>query len=180
MVPPPTAAGSASAMCSMRPDASAGSGVSAASRSASEFSTPLRWPTGDQAREVFDVARNMALREPEFLARFGVDCGKHDITIPGTASSFKPLNAEGSTLDGLNIHGCVVDELHAHKTRAVWDVLDSATGFMMISKAAMKRMYEAYREELYAVNDIVSPNDTARLTLEESGCLTVFKLQGRA
>lgn len=84
--------------------------------------------TGEQAREVFDVARNMALREPEFLARFGVEVGKHDITIPGSASSMKPLNAEGSTLDGLNIHGCVVDELHAHKTRAVWDVLDSATG----------------------------------------------------
>jgi phage terminase large subunit-like protein len=84
--------------------------------------------TGDQAREVFDVARNMALREPEFLARFGVEVGKHDITIPSTASSFKPLNAEGSTLDGLNIHGAVVDELHAHKTRAVWDVIDTATG----------------------------------------------------
>lgn len=84
--------------------------------------------TGEQAREVFDVARNMALREPEFLRRFGVDVGKHDITVPDTASSFKPLNAEGSTLDGLNIHGGVVDEVHAHKTRAVWDVLDSATG----------------------------------------------------
>jgi phage terminase large subunit-like protein len=84
--------------------------------------------TGEQAREVFDVARHMALLEPEFLARFGVEVGKHDITIPSTASSFKPLNAEGSTLDGLNIHGTVVDEVHAHKTRAVWDVLDSATG----------------------------------------------------
>ena len=61
--------------------------------------------TGEQAREVFDVARNMAQREPEFLSRFGVECGKHDITIPSTASSAKPLNAEGSTLDGLNIHG---------------------------------------------------------------------------
>ena len=84
--------------------------------------------TGEQAREVFDVARNMALRVPEFLTRFGVEVGKHDITIPSTASSFKPLNAEGSTLDGLNIHSTVVDELHAHKTRAVWDVLDSADG----------------------------------------------------
>lgn len=84
--------------------------------------------TGDQAREVFDVARNMALRVPEFLARFGVTVGKHDITLPETASSFKPLNAEGSTLDGLNIHGAVVDEVHAHKTRAVWDVIDTADG----------------------------------------------------
>ena len=34
-----------------------------------------------------------------FLARFGVTVGKHDITVPTTASSAKPLNAEGSTLD---------------------------------------------------------------------------------
>lgn len=84
--------------------------------------------TGDQAREVFDVSRNMALREPEFLTRFGVQVGKHDIIVPDSASSYRPLNAEGSTLDGLNIHSGVVDELHAHKTRAVWDVLDTATG----------------------------------------------------
>jgi phage terminase large subunit-like protein len=84
--------------------------------------------TGEQAREVFDVARNMALRESEFQARFGVTVGKHDITVPETASSFKPLNAEGSTLDGLNVHGGVVDEVHAHKRRDLWDVLDSATG----------------------------------------------------
>jgi hypothetical protein len=49
--------------------------------------------TGEQAREVFDVARNMALREPEFLQRFGVDVGKHDITVPDKASSFKGLHA---------------------------------------------------------------------------------------
>ena len=84
--------------------------------------------TGDQAREAFDVARNMSLREPEFLQRFGVDVGKHDITVPTTASSFKPLNAEGSTLDGLNVHGGLVDEVHAHKRRDLWDVLDTATG----------------------------------------------------
>lgn len=84
--------------------------------------------TGEQAREVFDVARNMALREPEFLQRFGVDVGKHDITVPDKASSFKPLNAEGSTLDGLNVHGGLVDEVHAHKKRDLWDVLDTATG----------------------------------------------------
>lgn len=84
--------------------------------------------TGDQAREVFDVARNMGLRETEFRARFGVNIGKHDIVIAETASSFRPLNAEGSTLDGLNVHAACIDELHAHKTRAVWDVIDSATG----------------------------------------------------
>lgn len=84
--------------------------------------------TGEQAREVFDVARNMALRDPEFQRRFGMTIGKHDLTVEQTASSAKPLNAEGSTLDGLNVHFSVIDELHAHKTRAVFDVIDSATG----------------------------------------------------
>lgn len=84
--------------------------------------------TGEQAREVFDVSRNMAMRCPTLLTRFGIDVGKHDVTSASTASSYRPLNAEGSTLDGLNIHGAGVDEVHAHKTRAVWDVLDTATG----------------------------------------------------
>lgn len=84
--------------------------------------------TGEQAREVFDVMRNMSLREPEFLRRFGVTVGKHDITIAEMASSSKPLNSESSTLDGLNVHCAIVDEVHAHKTRGVYDVLNSATG----------------------------------------------------
>ena len=113
--------------------------------------------TGEQAREVFDVARNMALRLPEFQARFGVDIGKHDITVPETASSFKALNAEGSTLDGLNIHCAVVDELHAHKTRAVYDVLDSATGarsqplILMITTAGSDRSGICYEQRDYTV-----------------------------
>lgn len=113
--------------------------------------------TGEQAREVFDVARNMALRKPDFLARFGVDVGKHDITVPGTASSFKPLNAEGSTLDGLNIHAASIDELHAHKTRALFDVIDSATGarsqpvISMITTAGSNRAGICYEQRDYSV-----------------------------
>jgi phage terminase large subunit-like protein len=113
--------------------------------------------TGEQAREVFDVARNMVLRLPEFQARFGVEYGKHDITIPQTASSCKPLNAEGSTLDGLNIHCAVVDELHAHKTRAVYDVLDSATGarsqplILMITTAGSDRSGICYEQRGYTI-----------------------------
>ena len=31
-------------------------------------------------------------------------------------------------MDGLNVHACIIDELHAHKDRGVWDVLETATG----------------------------------------------------
>lgn len=84
--------------------------------------------TGEQAREVFDTAREMANRDSELRSRFGISVGRHDITCAGTASTFKVLNAEASTQDGLNVHGAIVDEVHAHKRRDLWDVIESADG----------------------------------------------------
>jgi phage terminase large subunit-like protein len=84
--------------------------------------------TGDQARIVFDVSKAMLRRDPRIAEQFGVGVGEHAIFVHELASTFKPLNAEGSTLDGLNVHFASVDELHAHKRRDVWDVLATATG----------------------------------------------------
>lgn len=113
--------------------------------------------TGEQAREVFDVMRNMAQRCPDLCLHFGLEVGRHDITAPGSASSAKPLNAEGSTLDGLNVHAAVIDELHAHKTRAVYDVIDSATGarsqplISMITTAGSNRSGICYEQRTYTI-----------------------------
>ncbi|MGE0229942.1 MAG: terminase large subunit [Dehalococcoidia bacterium] len=41
-------------------------------------------------------------------------------------SKFEPLGADASTLDGLNCHANLVDELHAHPDRGLWDVLEEA------------------------------------------------------
>ena len=84
--------------------------------------------TRDQARIVFDVARHMVKRTPGFRRRFDVHLAAHAIAQPDTASIFKPLSAEADTLDGLNVHFVVVDELHAHPTRDVFDVLETGTG----------------------------------------------------
>lgn len=84
--------------------------------------------TRDQARIVFDDAKGMAERTPDMRTYLGVAILQHCITVAATASKFAPLAAEGSTLDGLNVHFAVLDELHAHKTRAVYDVIDTARG----------------------------------------------------
>lgn len=84
--------------------------------------------TRDQARIVFDDAKAMAERTPDLRTYLGVAILQHSITVAHTASKFTPLAAEGSTLDGLNVHFAVIDELHAHKTRAVYDVIDTARG----------------------------------------------------
>lgn len=82
--------------------------------------------TKDQARIVFDDAKRMIMNSPKLAA----DLGHHKLNIHhhATGSKFEPLSADANTLDGKNIHCGIVDELHAHKTRDVWDVLETATG----------------------------------------------------
>lgn len=84
--------------------------------------------TRDQARIVFDDAKAMAERTPDLRTYLGVAIMQHSLTVAHTASKAAPLAAEGSTLDGLNVHFALLDELHAHKTRAVYDVIDTARG----------------------------------------------------
>lgn len=84
--------------------------------------------TRDQARIVFDDARAMAERTPDLRTYLGVAILQHSLTVAHTSSKAAPLAAEGSTLDGLNVHFALLDELHAHKTRAVYDVIDTARG----------------------------------------------------
>jgi len=84
--------------------------------------------TRDQARIVFGDAQMMARRSAGFRSRFGVAVGAHNMHVLASGSKFEALSAEGSTLDGLNIHFGCVDELHAHKTRTVYDVVETGTG----------------------------------------------------
>lgn len=82
--------------------------------------------TRDQARIVFDDAKAMAERSPGLRTHLGLAIMQHSLTVAHTAGKGAPLAAEGSTLDGLNVHFALLDELHAHKTRAVYDVIDTA------------------------------------------------------
>jgi phage terminase large subunit-like protein len=84
--------------------------------------------TRDQAKIVFEIARSMAKRTPGYRNRFGVEVNAHSLTVPATDSVFKALSADDDSLDGLNPHFASVDELHAHKSRGVWDVLETASG----------------------------------------------------
>ncbi|HBC5642017.1 terminase large subunit [Proteus mirabilis] len=83
--------------------------------------------TRDQARIVFEDAKNMLKKSKATLGRL-FEFNKLAIYQEETASKFEPLSSDANNLDGLNIHCGIVDELHAHKTRDVWDVLETATG----------------------------------------------------
>ena len=84
----------------------------------------------DQARIVFGTAREMALRAKarglEWTA--GLTIHQHALLVRSTASKFEALDGEGSTLDGLNVHCSINDELHAWKRRDLYEVIETATG----------------------------------------------------
>lgn len=80
----------------------------------------------DQARIVHSEAVRMVKASPGLRKR--VSTVKDNLHVVSTNSKYEPLASDSNTLDGLNLHGGIVDELHAHKTREVWDLLDTATG----------------------------------------------------
>lgn len=84
--------------------------------------------TLQQARLLFNDAQHMARQEKGFQNRFGIEVFAHTVVQTQTASKFEAIAAEAGSLDGLNLHCILVDEVHAHGNRALWDVLETATG----------------------------------------------------
>lgn len=82
--------------------------------------------TKEQARIVFNDALAMTRGNRDFRDAFGVTALNHSIVVIGTNSTFRPKSADADTLDGLNTHCGIIDELHAHKTRYVFDVVESS------------------------------------------------------
>lgn len=84
--------------------------------------------TGSQARIIFNVAKRMAEKKKTLREAFGLECWANAVTRFDTGSSFKPINAKASTQDGLNPSHVGLDEIHAHKTPDLLNVLTSAAG----------------------------------------------------
>ena len=87
----------------------------------------------DQAKIVWREAMEMVRKSPSLRRRIqmvgtGPKSQGANMFVPDTSSRFEPLGADVDSLDGLNVHGAIVDELHAHKSRDMWDVLETATG----------------------------------------------------
>jgi len=80
----------------------------------------------DQAKIVHNEAKNMVKKSP-CLASL-VETLRDVLYVHSTESMYRPLGADADTTDGLNVHGAIIDEVHAHKTRALWDVLETSTG----------------------------------------------------
>lgn len=79
----------------------------------------------DQASKAFKSACSMRAQSPEIRAI--INKRRTDMYMPTTFSSFEPLSSDSDTLDGLNSHLVIIDELHAIKDRNLYEVMKQST-----------------------------------------------------
>lgn len=77
----------------------------------------------DQASIVYGEAENMALASPALRKRLKIISSRKTIVFPKTRSFYRALSADAYTKEGYNIHGLIFDELHAQRSRDLWDTL---------------------------------------------------------
>jgi phage terminase large subunit-like protein len=84
--------------------------------------------TTEQANITRGDADSMLTTRPTLAQKLGLKQTAHAISQPSSNSTFKALSREAKNQEGKNIHFALVDELHAHPTRDVWDVVIMGAG----------------------------------------------------
>lgn len=84
--------------------------------------------TGAQADKVFKPAKLMVDKTSALRDAFALKAWARSITCGDNGGSVQPINSKSSTQDGWNPYVGVLDELHAHKDRGLFDVIRSAFG----------------------------------------------------
>lgn len=77
----------------------------------------------DQASIVFNEAANMVESSPALGSRLNVVRSTKRIVFPRTRSFYRALSADVPAKEGLNAHAVLIDELHAQRSRDLWDTL---------------------------------------------------------
>lgn len=75
----------------------------------------------DQSRIIFNEAVHMVQQSPH-LSKYIVK-RKTDMYMPATFSTMAPLASETKSLDGLNSHCVIIDELHAIRNRELYEIM---------------------------------------------------------
>lgn len=75
----------------------------------------------EQAKKVLTEACNMVKQSPEL--RSVLKKRRNDLYFNATSSIFEALASDSNTLDGLNSHAVIIDELHAIKDRNLYEVM---------------------------------------------------------
>ncbi len=79
-----------------------------------------------QARVCFELARKMTTASSALTKR--CRAVRSFIEHPKSGSVLRAVSADAAGQHGLNCHVAVIDEVHAHRSRELWDVLATSVG----------------------------------------------------
>lgn len=102
----------------------------------------------DQAKIVWLEAVKMVKKSPSLLRRIKPLVG--EMKSDFNDSTFKPLASDSSTLDGLNVHGGMMDEIHAWTNgQALYDIIADAVSAREQPLIFITTTAGVVREDLY-------------------------------
>lgn len=109
----------------------------------------------DQAKIVFEEAKNMVSQSA--LLQKHIRKRKSDLYVDLTFSTFEPLASDSNTLDGLNMHCGILDEVHAWKDRNIYDVSKQSMGArqqpLLVSISTAGFIRENIYDSLYELSE---------------------------
>jgi len=86
--------------------------------------------TRDQARICWDAARVILdyLKKDSSAVNKMVQVRAHSIYSTQSNSKMVPVSSDAKTLDGLNPHVAIIDEMHAHPDSSILEIMESGIG----------------------------------------------------
>lgn len=118
-----------------------------------------------QAKIVWSESKRMIKKSPALSKR--IKTRVKELLADSNDSSFKPVGSDSDTLDGLNVHGASLDEVHAWKDKNLYDVIVDGTSsreqplILMITTAGTVResVYDMkYEEAEMLLNGLNDPD----------------------
>lgn len=109
-----------------------------------------------QAKAIHAEATRMVQNSPLLRKHIGVRQNEIYNLTQGSADKFVPLGRDSKTLDGLNVHGGLFDEVHAHPNGEIYNVIKSGRGarrqplLHSITTAGFDLSSFGYQQHLYA------------------------------
>ncbi len=101
----------------------------------------------DQANLIFDETHNM-IKQSEHLSKH-MRKRKADLFFEATLSRFQALGKNSDTLDGLNAHLVIMDELHGIKDRNLYEVMQQSQSARRQPLMVMITTAGTVRESIY-------------------------------
>lgn len=133
----------------------------------------------EQAKIVWDEAKRMIKKSPELNKR--IRCLVGGIYYDKTDSFMKPLASDSNSLDGLNAHFVIADEVHAWKDKNLLDVMyDSMSAReqpLLIETSTMGTIRESVFDNEYDyASEVIATYEGLGETIDETILPVIYEL----